>query len=166
MQFRDYQAYLIFAVFIASGISFLDGALPRILVRITTGLVGAVIAIAITGGILFGIGFSAAFGARSFGPDGPRMLGAALLVLYFVICALTCLPVWSARKLRFIGLVMHFVNMPIAVFLTTFSSIDLPWDMQLWSYGNSLSWGLIYAMLWFRMVEKQTPDNASAELAT
>ncbi len=155
---REYQAFLIIAVFIASGLSFLDGRFSQILVRLTVGVVGVVVAIAISGGILFGIGFSAAFGARSLGPDGLRILGAALLVLYFAACALTCLPLLPSQKVRTIGWGLHFVYMPIAAFLTTFSAIDLPWDLRLWSYSNSLSLGLIYAMLWFRIIDRQVPQ--------
>jgi len=158
MQFSEYQAFLVLAIFIASGLSFLNGKAPQIAVRITVAVVGITAALLILGGILFGIGFSAGFGARSFGPDGLRMLGAALLVLYFAACSLTCLLSIPTRYLCYSGLVLHFIFLPIVVFLTTFG---VPTGFRFGAYANELSLGLIYAMLWFRTIDTQTSNHSS-----
>ena len=85
------------------------------------------------------------------------MLGGALIALYFAVCSLTCLPIIPNHYLRNLGLGLHFVYFPIAAYLTTSSAMNLPFDLRLSSYGNTLSLGLIYAMLWFRMVDTQKP---------
>ncbi|MCE0498020.1 MAG: hypothetical protein LV481_08765 [Methylacidiphilales bacterium] len=158
-----YQAFLIFAVFVASGISFLPGKFLQIFVRITVAVVGIISFLFVSGGILWGIYFAAGFGARSFGQDGPRMLGAALVALYFAVCSLTCLPIIPNDYLRSLGLGLHFIYLPIAVYLTTLGAIDIPFSLRLGVYADRLSLGLIYAMLWFRMLEMQRPNRLNPE---
>jgi hypothetical protein len=155
----EYRAILIFAIFIASGVSFLSGMFPRIFVRIIIAVVGIVGFLLISGGLIFGIGLAAGFGARSLGQDGLVVLGAVLVAVYFVVCTLTSLPILPNQYLRPIGLGLHFIYMPIAVFLTTLTETSLPFEYSLSRYATSLTLGLIYAMLWFRMVEAQKTSS-------
>ena len=152
-----YQALLIFAVFIASGISFLPGKFSQIFVRIVVAAVGIISCLLIVGGILWGIAFSAGFGARSFGQDGMRVLGGALIALYFAVCSLSCLPIVPYHFLRFWGLSLHFIYLPIALCLTTLNGMNLPFFFSLDRYAEALALGLIYAMLWFRMIDARKP---------
>jgi hypothetical protein len=158
MQFRDYETLLILAVFIVSGISFLPGKVPRITVRLTVAVVGISGVLLIAGGMLFAFGFAAGFGARSLGQDGPRFLGGLLLVLYFAVCSLSCLPILSKRNLIMWGLGLHFVYLPVAVLLT---ALGTPAGFFFYGYISSLSLGLCYAMLWFRMVGMEEFSRSS-----
>ncbi len=87
------------------------------------------------------------------------MLGAALLVIYFIACALTSLPILSGRYFRRFGLGLNFVFMPIAVLLASMTRFDLPFELRLYGFAQELSWGLIYAMLWFRMADMWNFDR-------
>lgn len=89
------------------------------------------------------------------------MLGAALVALYFAVCSLTCLPIIPHHYLRFLGLGLHFIYLPIVVGLIALSASAIPFSFRLGSYSNELSLGLIYVMLWFRMVDTQRPNYIS-----
>jgi hypothetical protein len=156
---RDLTAYLILAVFIASGVSFFDGLFARLFVRVTIVVVGFITAIGISLAIFFGFALSEDYSATSLTKEGPRMFGDAMLILYLGACVLTCVPLLSTRQLRTTGLVLHFVVMPVGAFLKTFSALSLPWEIRMSIFGHVLSLGLIYAMLWFRMAAQRLPHG-------
>ena len=154
---RDYSSYLILAVFIASGVSFFDGLYARLFVRLMIVVIGLVAGIGTSLALFFGIAISAGFDVTSLGPDWPRMIGDFMLDLYLGACVLTCVPLLPAQQLRTLVLGLHFILLPIATFLTTFSALSLPWEIRLAVFAHALSLGLIYAMLWFRMIERPIP---------
>lgn len=151
---REYGPFIIFAVFIASGISFLPGKFPRDFVRSTVAIVGIFYFLIVLGIIMQGNGFSAGVGAYPSGENVPRTLEDGLAGLYFVVCSLTCLPIILKRNLRSFGLGLHFIYFPTVVCLATmFTSVSV-W-YRFGAFGGELSRGLIYAMLWFRMIDMQ-----------
>ena len=151
----DFPTYLIIAVFIASGVSFFEGLFAKFVVRLTTVVVGLVAGLAITLRILGAFAFSSDWGALAYGVDTLRLIGDATLLVYLGICVLTCVPLLPARQMLTLGLSLHFIVLPIAMFLTTFTALTLPWGIRLSAFTHNLTMALIYAMLWFRMLEKQ-----------